>query len=51
VSDDRDLAAGDFSSWIDEMQAAIRDEGHSDVPCNGCTACCRSSQFVHIGPD
>jgi len=51
VSDDRDLAAGDFSSWIDEMQAAIRDEGDSDVPCNGCTACCRSSQFVHIGPD
>ena len=23
----------------------------SDVPCNGCTACCRSSQFVHVGPD
>jgi Fe-S-cluster containining protein len=51
VSDDRELTAGDFSSWIDEMQTAIRDEGDSDVPCNGCTACCRSSQFVHIGPD
>jgi Fe-S-cluster containining protein len=51
VSDDRDLAAGDFSSWIDEMQTAIRDVGDSDVPCNGCTACCRSSQFVHIGPE
>ena len=22
-----------------------------DVPCGGCTACCTSSQFVHIGPD
>ncbi len=21
------------------------------MPCGGCTACCRSSQFVHIGPD
>ena len=21
------------------------------MPCNGCTACCTSSQFVHIGPD
>ena len=23
----------------------------SEVPCDGCTACCTSSQFVHIGPD
>lgn len=22
-----------------------------DVPCDGCTACCRSRQFVHIEPD
>ena len=21
------------------------------MPCGGCTACCRSSQFVHIAPD
>ena len=21
------------------------------MPCDGCTACCTSSQFVHIGPD
>ena len=33
------------------MQAALREERDSDVPCNGCTACCTSSQFVHIGPD
>jgi Fe-S-cluster containining protein len=33
------------------LQAAIRGEGGSDVPCDGCTACCRSSQFVHIEPD
>ena len=23
----------------------------SDVPCGSCTACCTSSQFIHIGPD
>jgi uncharacterized protein len=46
-----DLPAGDFSVWINEMQGAIRGERSSDVPCNGCTACCTSSQFVHIGPD
>ncbi len=33
------------------MRAALRDEHDSDVPCNGCTACCTSSQFVHIAPD
>jgi Fe-S-cluster containining protein len=51
VSDDLPLAAGDFSSWILDVQAAIRGERASDVPCAGCTACCTSSQFVHIGPD
>jgi Fe-S-cluster containining protein len=29
----------------------VRDGATSDVPCGGCTACCRSSQFVHIAPD
>jgi len=33
------------------MQGAIRGENGSDVPCGGCTACCTSSQFVHIEPD
>lgn len=34
-----------------DIRAAIRDERDSEVPCAGCTACCRSSQFVHIAPD
>src|SRR6202047_4741709 len=46
-----DLAAGEFSSWMGEIQGAIRGERGSDVPGNGCTACCTSSQFVHIAPD
>lgn len=33
------------------MQTAFRGERASDVPCDGCTACCCSSQFVHVGPD
>jgi Fe-S-cluster containining protein len=33
------------------MQRALRGEAGSDVPCGTCTACCTSSQFVHIGPD
>jgi len=33
------------------MRAALRGERDAAVPCNGCTACCRSAQFVAIEPD
>ncbi len=49
--EDEPLEAGDFSAWLAGMQAALRGEGESDVPCGTCTACCTSSQFVHIEPD
>lgn len=51
MNEQRDLAAGDFSAWASEMSDAIRGKRASDVPCAGCTACCTSSQFIHIGPD
>jgi len=51
LSGEPDLEAGVFSSWMTEMQAALRGERTSDVPCHGCTACCTSSQFIHIAPD
>jgi Fe-S-cluster containining protein len=51
VNEDAPVKAGKFSTWLDEMQAALRGERDADVPCNGCTACCTSSQFVHIAPD
>ena len=43
--------AGDFGAWLDRMRTALRDGVDADVPCDGCTACCTSSQFVHIAPD
>jgi len=49
--DDHALPAGDFSAWLSAMVEALRREGAVEVPCGGCTACCTSSQFVHIGPD
>jgi hypothetical protein len=49
--DEAVLPAGAFSAWLARMQAAIRGERTAEVPCRGCTACCTSSQFVHIGPD
>jgi Fe-S-cluster containining protein len=51
VNDERDLPAGAFASWVTDMQGALRGEHGSDVPCDGCTACCTSSQFVTIEPD
>ena len=48
---DSDLPAGDFAGWRAGLAAALRGEGDSDVPCAGCTACCTSAQFVHIGPE
>jgi Fe-S-cluster containining protein len=51
MTTDGALAAGGFSEWMAETHAAIRGERASDVPCGTCTACCRSSQFIHIGPD
>jgi uncharacterized protein len=50
-TEQEDLPAGEFSAWLGDMQSALRGERGSDVPCNGCTACCTSSQFVPIGPD
>jgi uncharacterized protein len=49
--EDDTLSAGEFSAWLDDMQSALRGERDADVPCGTCTACCTSSQFVHIAPD
>jgi Fe-S-cluster containining protein len=46
-----DVDAGDFSSWLEAMGRALRGEVSASVPCDGCSACCRSAQFVPIGPD
>lgn len=51
VTEADDLPAGRFSTWLVEIQGAIRGERASGVPCGGCTACCTASQFIHIGPD
>ncbi len=50
-TEDQPLSAGSFSAWLAGMQQVLRGQGESEVPCGGCTACCTSSQFVHIAPD
>jgi uncharacterized protein len=46
-----DLDAGPFGAWLAGMLRALEGEQDADVPCGTCTACCTSSQFVHIEPD
>jgi hypothetical protein len=50
-TDHAPLDAGEFGAWMIEITAAIAGLRPSDVPCGTCTACCTSSQFVHIEPD
>ena len=50
-ADEASVEAGGFSAWLVDMQAAIAGERDAEVPCGTCTACCTSSQFIHIGPD
>ncbi len=47
----QDLPAGSFSSWAARTRRAQVSDEDAEVPCGGCTACCRSSYFVHIAPD
>ena len=49
--DEGPLAAGPFGVWLDDVEVTLREGGSSNVPCGRCTACCTSSQFVHISPD
>ncbi len=43
--------AGPFAAWAVGARDAQSGEADAVVPCHDCTACCRSSFFVHIGPD
>lgn len=46
------VPAGDFSQWLHVTEASLRSgNGGADVPCGTCRGCCRSSMFIHIGPE
>jgi len=51
VTGNASVDAGRFSVWLDAILQVLRKEETSDVPCGSCTACCTSSQFIHIAPD
>ncbi len=43
-----DISAGPFSAWLRQTRNALLAGSGVDVPCGECTACCRSSYFIHI---
>jgi hypothetical protein len=45
------LATGAPSPSLADPTGALNGQGGAEVSCGGCTACCSSSQFIHIGPD
>ena len=46
-----DSTTENFTHWLDLTIDARHRNKQADVPCNGCTACCTSSYFIHIRPD
>ncbi len=50
ATEQQDLPAGDFSSWLRHARSALSNGIGTDVDCGECTACCSSSYFIHIGP-
>ncbi|HEY3831374.1 MAG TPA: YkgJ family cysteine cluster protein [Acidimicrobiia bacterium] len=48
---EQQIAAGEFGTWAATMRRALQGDASADVPCDGCTACCTASQFVHVDPD
>jgi Fe-S-cluster containining protein len=51
ITEQQDLPAGCFSSWLRRTRHALVKEIGADVPCGDCNACCRSSYFIHIKPE
>lgn len=52
AADEAPRSAGELSAWLAETRRAQRlPTVGSDVPCGGCTGCCRASYFIHIRPD
>jgi Fe-S-cluster containining protein len=46
------IPAGDFSEWLRDAEVSLESGTAAPaVPCGACTACCRSSMFIHIDPE
>ena len=42
---------GEFLAWLALTREHLLAGGTANVPCGDCTACCRSSYFIHLQPE
>ena len=49
-TEDQEIPAGDFSSWLEHARTALITGSGTDVACGQCVGCCSSSYFIHIKP-
>ena len=43
--------AGEFGTWLSDFQVSLGERASVDVPCAGCTACCRSGKLIPVEAD
>ena len=46
----QNIDAGDFGTWLEQVQASFLGTEGTVVPCGTCRGCCTSSQFIHVRP-
>jgi Fe-S-cluster containining protein len=45
------LDAGEFGSWLAALRGSLQNSQSVEVPCDGCTACCRSGKLIPVEAD
>lgn len=46
INQPKEVAAGPFRAWLEQMRASLRGEGGTQVPCGDCVGCCVSGYPV-----
>jgi len=44
------IDAGDFGTWLTQVQRSFSGTEGTVVPCGNCLGCCTSFQFIHVHP-
>jgi|HigsolmetaAR202D_1030399.scaffolds.fasta_scaffold00648_7 Fe-S-cluster containining protein len=50
IDEPREIPAGPFGAWLLSMQACLRGDAGTNVPCGDCVGCCISSYFIPVRP-
>lgn len=50
IAPEQKLFAGNFTTWLNDTVTSLQNDKEAFVSCGDCSACCRSSYFIHIKP-